>query len=168
MSIYLVMYRVCRTGVLGEAALLTILVGVLLIAVTRGCSRGDDELGSGVGIYGVAGGRENGGGKIGGRAIAGRAVGVGVAGCACSSGIASRARVWAGWGVGWAYRARGVGVAGSAAASRASEKLVVVGVSRLPRRREARAESPRHESTDETLGLWRSPRLLRVVRGVGA
>lgn len=65
-----------RTGVLGEAALLGVLVGVLLIAVTRGCSRGDDDLGSGVGAYGVAGGRAIGGGKTGGRAIAGRAVGV--------------------------------------------------------------------------------------------
>jgi hypothetical protein len=111
-SIYLVTYRACQTGVLGEAALLGFLVGVLLIAVTRGCSRGDDELGSGVETYGVAGGREIGGGKTGGRAIVGRARD-------CSSGIASRARVWPGWGVGWANRAR-VGVVGSVAASSAS------------------------------------------------
>lgn len=34
------------------------------------------------------------------------------------------------------------------------------------RRFETRLESPRHESADETPGLWRRPRLLRVVRGV--
>lgn len=116
-----------RTGVLGEAALLGVLVGVLLIAVTRGCSRGD-VLGGEVGMYGVVGGREIGGGKTGGRAV-----GVGVVGCDCSSGIASRARVWAGWGFGSANRAPGVGVAGSAAASRASSLIAaLVTVCKLP------------------------------------
>jgi hypothetical protein len=38
----------------------------------------------------------------------------------------------------------------------------------LLRRRETLAESPIRELADEALGLLRSPRLLRVVRGVGA
>lgn len=45
-------------------------------------------------------------------------------------------------------------------------KLVAVGVPLL-RRRETLG-LPKQGATDETLGLLRSPRLLRVVRGVGA
>jgi hypothetical protein len=61
-SMNLVMYRPYRTGVLGEVFLLAPPVGVLLMAVTRGCSRGDDELGSPAWAYGVAGARTTGGG----------------------------------------------------------------------------------------------------------
>jgi hypothetical protein len=56
-SINLVMYRPYRTGVLGE-----VFLPALLMAVTRGCSRGDEELGSGAWAYGVAGARATGGG----------------------------------------------------------------------------------------------------------
>jgi hypothetical protein len=121
-------------------------------------------------MYGVTGGKVTGGGRIGGRATVGRAAGVGVPSCGCSSRIASRAGVWAGWRFGCLNLALGVGVRGSAIFESAKALTTPAGVE-VPlflRRFEALVDSPRNESTDEPLGLWRRPRLLRVVRGVDA